>query len=62
MVLGFALAFLFYIRDTSLPAKLAAMHEPIYKFLLNKWYFDELYWLIFTRARHVAWPLPVEEG
>ncbi len=49
MVLGFALAFLFYIRDTSLPAKLAAMHEPLYKFLLNKWYFDELYWLIFTR-------------
>jgi NADH-quinone oxidoreductase subunit L len=49
MVLGFALAFLFYIRDTSLPVKLAAMHEPIYKFLLNKWYFDELYWLIFTR-------------
>jgi NADH-quinone oxidoreductase subunit L len=49
MVLGFALAYLFYIRDTSLPVKLAAMHEPVYKFLLNKWYFDELYWLIFTR-------------
>ena len=49
MVLGFALAFLFYIRDTSLPAKLAAMHEPVYKFLLNKWYFDELYCLIFVR-------------
>ena len=59
MVLGFALAFLFYIRDTSLPAKLAAMHEPVYKFLLNKWYFDELYWLIFTRPAmwlgHFLW-------
>ena len=49
MALGFALAFLFYIRDTSLPKKLAAQHEPLYKFLLNKWYFDELYERIFIR-------------
>jgi NADH-quinone oxidoreductase subunit L len=49
MALGFGLAFLFYIRDTSLPVKLAAQHEPVYKFLLNKWYFDELYDLIFVR-------------
>jgi len=49
MVAGFALALLFYIRDTSLPVKLAAQHEPIYKFLLNKWYFDELYDLILVR-------------
>ncbi|MBI3672557.1 MAG: NADH-quinone oxidoreductase subunit L [Rhizobiales bacterium] len=49
MVAGFALAFLFYIRDTSLPVKLAARHEPLYKFLLNKWYFDELYWNFLTR-------------
>ena len=47
--LGFVLAWLFYIRDTSLPKKLAAQHEPLYKFLLNKWYFDELYDLIFVR-------------
>ena len=49
MVLGFLLAFLFYIRDTSLPQKLAAMNWPVYQFLLNKWYFDELYDLIFVR-------------
>ncbi len=49
MAAGFLLAFLFYIRDTSLPARLAAQHEPIYKFLLKKWYFDELYWNFLTR-------------
>ena len=49
MISGFALAFLFYIRDTSLPKRLAAMHEPIYQFLLNKWYFDELYDFLFVR-------------
>ena len=49
MALGFALAYLFYIRNTSLPAKLAEQHWPVYKFLLNKWYFDELYDLIFVK-------------
>ena len=49
MALGFGLAYLFYIRNTSLPAKLAALHWPLYKFLLNKWYFDEIYDLIFVR-------------
>jgi NADH-quinone oxidoreductase subunit L len=49
MAVGLAIAWLFYIRDTSLPEKLAAMHMPLYKFLLNKWYFDELYDFLFTR-------------
>jgi NADH-quinone oxidoreductase subunit L len=48
-ILGFLLAHLFYIRNTSLPGKLARQHWPIYQFLLNKWYFDELYDLIFVR-------------
>jgi NADH-quinone oxidoreductase subunit L len=49
MVLGFALAFLFYIRDTSLPKRLAHMHWPLYQFLLNKWYFDEAYDMLIVR-------------
>ena len=39
---------MFYIRRTDLPAQLAAQHEPLYQFLLNKWYFDELYDFIFV--------------
>jgi NADH-quinone oxidoreductase subunit L len=49
MVLGFALAWLFYIRNTALPARLAAQNEPLYRFLLNKWYFDEIYDVVFVR-------------
>jgi len=49
MVLGFGLAYLMYIRDRAIPARLAAEHPLIYRFLLNKWYFDELYDLIFVR-------------
>jgi NADH-quinone oxidoreductase subunit L len=49
MVLGFLLAFWFYIRNTSLPRRLAEMHWPIYQFLLNKWYFDEAYDMLIVR-------------
>ncbi len=49
MALGFLLAYLFYIRDTRRPAALAAQHPFLYRFLLNKWYFDELYDAIFVR-------------
>ncbi len=43
MVSGFALAWLMYIRNTELPRKLAEQHALAYRFLLNKWYFDEIY-------------------
>jgi NADH-quinone oxidoreductase subunit L len=49
MVLGLAVAWRFYIQRPELPAALARQHEPLYKFLLNKWYFDELYDLVFVR-------------
>ena len=48
--LGLALAWLFYIRSPHLPGVLATAHDPIYKFFLNKWYFDELYDFLFVRA------------
>lgn len=50
MVLGFLVAFQFYIRKPWLPAQLAAQQAPLYRFLLNKWYFDELYDVIFVRS------------
>ncbi len=49
MLLGLGLAWLFYIRRTDLPGRLAAQQRPLYLFLLNKWYFDELYDLIIVR-------------
>jgi NADH-quinone oxidoreductase subunit L len=49
MLLGFGLAWQFYIRRPELPAILARQQAPLYRFLLNKWYFDELYDLIFVR-------------
>jgi NADH-quinone oxidoreductase subunit L len=49
MVLGFAVSFVFYISRPYLPVELASQHRLLYEFLLNKWYFDELYDLIFVR-------------
>jgi NADH-quinone oxidoreductase subunit L len=43
MAIGFAVAWEFYLRRPQLPAELARQHEPLYRFLLNKWYFDEIY-------------------
>ncbi len=48
MVIGFVLAYYYYIVKPELPAQIAAEHPAIYRFLLNKWYFDELYNFLFV--------------
>jgi NADH-quinone oxidoreductase subunit L len=50
MLLGLGVSYLFYIRRPYLPERLAAEQPMLYEFLLNKWYFDELYDLIFVRT------------
>ncbi|HEU5046964.1 MAG TPA: NADH-quinone oxidoreductase subunit L [Rickettsiales bacterium] len=47
---GITLAFVFYILAPSIPHKLAEAFRPIYLFLLNKWYFDEAYDVIFVQT------------
>ncbi len=49
MLVGFAIAYLMYIVKPGSAAKLAAQQRPLYEFLLNKWYIDELYDVIFVR-------------
>ncbi len=48
-VVGIALAWYAYMTTSRLPERLVAQHEPLHKFLLNKWYFDELYNAVFIR-------------
>ncbi|WP_027034804.1 NADH-quinone oxidoreductase subunit L [Mesorhizobium ciceri] len=59
MLIGFALAWKFYIRSPEMPVNLAAQHRGLYAFLLNKWYFDELYDFLFVRPAkrlgHFLW-------
>ncbi|MCP1851771.1 MULTISPECIES: NADH-quinone oxidoreductase subunit L [unclassified Bradyrhizobium] len=49
MALGLFISYLFYIRRPYLPVELAQQQPMLYQFLLNKWYFDELYDWIFVR-------------
>ncbi len=49
MLAGFAIAWFYYVGAPWLPAATARVFRPLYLFLLNKWYFDELYNLIFVR-------------
>ncbi|MDJ0929698.1 NADH-quinone oxidoreductase subunit L [Breoghania sp.] len=49
MTIGLVVAWYFYIKVPDAPKRLAARHEGLYKFLLNKWYFDELYDFLFVR-------------
>jgi NADH-quinone oxidoreductase subunit L len=48
-IFGFLLAVWFYLVNPAVPVMLAARFRPVYLFLLNKWYFDELYNVIFVR-------------
>ena len=50
MLVGFLLAYTFYIWRKDLPKKLADNQRYLYLFLLNKWYFDEIYDLLFVRS------------
>ena len=49
MLIGFVMALWFYIWNPEMPKRWAEAQRPLYLFLLNKWYFDEIYDAIFVR-------------
>jgi len=49
MSIGLVISIIFYIQRPYIPEELAEQQPMLYQFLLNKWYFDELYDLIFVR-------------
>jgi NADH-quinone oxidoreductase subunit L len=54
-IAGIVLAYVLYMLAPGIPGRLATSFHGIYLFLLNKWYFDELYDAIFVRpARSLA--------
>jgi NADH-quinone oxidoreductase subunit L len=49
MLGGLAVAYYMYLVDRTAPKRLADAFPALYRFLLNKWYFDELYDFLFVR-------------
>ncbi len=50
---GIATAYVMYMLKPDLPGRVAATFSGVYRFLLNKWYFDELYNAIFVRPAFI---------
>jgi len=49
MLIGLAGAWYSYIRNPEFPAKVVDQIDVLYRFVYNKWYFDELYNFLFVR-------------
>ena len=49
LIAGFVVAYYLYIARPGTAERWAEANRPLYRFLLNKWYFDELYDLVFVR-------------
>ena len=48
VILSIPLAYYLFVKNKSLPEQIANANKPLYQFLVNKWYFDELYDLLFV--------------
>ena len=43
VILSIPIAYYLFVKNKNLPHQIANVNKPLYNFLLNKWYFDELY-------------------
>ena len=48
VVLSIPLAYYLFVKNKNLPTKIASVNKPLFQFLANKWYFDEIYDTIFV--------------
>jgi NADH-quinone oxidoreductase subunit L len=48
-LIGFVIAYYYYVLHPDLPPRMAKQGGLVYTFLYNKWYFDELYDVLFVR-------------
>ena len=53
MLIGLFIAYMAYMRPTGWPEKFTSQFRVLYQFLLNKWYFDELYDLLFVKPAFI---------
>jgi len=59
---GIGLAYAMYYRETAIPGQMAAAFKPVHTFLLNKWYWDELYTSYIVRPVQCAGTLLWQKG
>jgi len=54
VIIAIPLSYYFYIKNTDILSGARKLNEPFYNFLLNKWYFDELYEAIFVKPLKIV--------
>ena len=50
VVLSIPISYYLFVKNKDIPNYLAEINKPLYNFLFNKWYFDELYNLLFIQS------------
>ena len=43
VLISIPIAFYLFVKNKSIPEQIVKINRPLYEFLVNKWYFDELY-------------------
>jgi NADH-quinone oxidoreductase subunit L len=54
VTISIPIAYYLYIKNQEILSGVKKINEPLYNFLLNKWYFDELYEFIFVKPLKLA--------
>ena len=54
VIFSIPVAYYLFIKNKDLPNQIANVNKPLYNFLVNKWYFDEFYDLIFVKSSKKA--------
>jgi NADH-quinone oxidoreductase subunit L len=50
VLLSIPIAYYLFVKNKELPNQIVQTNKPLYNFLVNKWYFDELYDFIFIQS------------
>ena len=50
VLLSIPIAYYLFVKNKEIPNKFTELNKPLYNFLVNKWYFDELYNIIFIQS------------
>jgi len=62
VIIAIPLSYYLYIKNTEILSGVRKLNEPLYNFLLNKWYFDELYEAIFVKPIKLAGSILWKKG
>ena len=50
VILSIPFSYYLFLKNKKLPEQIANVNKPLYQFLINKWYFDELYDVLFVKS------------